>query len=198
MPTHSYVGTTTFTEVSRTTSKDNEGFDTVTVEKRGRAALLDAELNALYLGQPLNNEGLLALSQYSSTDSGPLATITLVYTGVANINRVNIDSELTPSSVKITTSSGEVVSFLYYAQSTTFSWVSQSQPRSPRYGRQPSTRYDPELLMAPSPPNFTGEIENRYEVRNALTQFQFSQIGNGPWTVVERWEERIEPLPAND
>jgi hypothetical protein len=198
MPTPKNLGDVAFREISRVEGVGSDGRSTVTIRRKGAASLIAAERAYLSALEFLPENPALLMESWSIDDSSPVITSEITFAGLTNENvgRVDISSRITQQTVKLTTSTGQEVSFRYSGQETTWTWraIGTSRPRSPRFGSAPRTRFSADELMAPDPPNYTGTVAGRYRVVSVLSGFEISQSGNEGWVCVESWEQRVEPL----
>lgn len=201
MPTPIGVGNTSFREISRSITVNRTTIDSMTVVRRGRAALLANDWNSFKVGSSDSVYTNMFLESKSFNEQGPIAEITLNYSGIASLNpQPEGESSITLQSVSLTTSEEENVTFSYFAQSTTTRWIEKGRlPLEPRYKGQPPTSIPTEQLFRPSPPNYNGSIANSYEPEQRLTSFTRTPIAssgnpaNSVWLVTETWETLISP-----
>lgn len=199
MPTPIGVGNTSFREVARAITVNRTTMDSMTVTLRGRSALLLTEWNSYAVGSRAAGYSNMFLESKSFTDQGPVAEITLNYSGLTSATpQAEGENSITLQSVSITTSEGESVTFSYFAQSTTHRWITfGSIPKEPRYKGQPPSSIPTEELFNPAPPNYNGSISGRYEPEQRLTSFTRTPIAssgspvNSVWLVTETWETMI-------
>jgi hypothetical protein len=196
MPTPTSIGNVAFREISRTEGTSSDGRYTITIRRKGAASNVDAERAYLSGLQFLPENPSMLADSWSIDDGGPVATSEIVFTGLSTerIARVDLSSRVTQQTVKLATDTGDEVSFVYFTQETTWTWNSTTQPRSPRFGRAPSTRFRADELLAPNPARYSGSVENQYRVVNSLVGFDIQGNDVSGWTATETWQQRVEPV----
>ena len=200
MPTPINVGTTSFRAVSIEETVSKSSMDSLTVTLKGAASGLSTELAMWTRGKIYPGYSTMFLESKSSVDRGPVAEITLNFSGFLETTAtenglIDVEDSISRQSVTLNTSDDENVSFQYYAQSTTARWIYRGadMPRSPRFKATVPSSIPTNYLFQPDPPNYTGSIAGRYDSNGRLPQFWRSSIAPGFWAVVEQWEILIEP-----
>lgn len=201
MLTPLYVGGTDFREIETNPVVNRDGLDSLTVTLKGRSTALSAESLKWRMGVTYPDYPSMFLQSRSTRDRGPLSEITLNFVGFIDQftaeNGLNeISDSITRQSVSLNTSDDETVNFQYFAQSTSYRWISRSifRPTFPKFRAIVPSTIPTNQLFAPSPPKFTGSISNRYTVAGRLAQFERTRIAPSVWAVVETWENLIEPV----
>lgn len=200
MPTPLGVGNTSFREVARAGVVNRQGMDSMTVTLRGKSTSLSATFDTYSRGEVDATESSMYLDTKSYEERGPVSDIILNYVGFLESTtgeaRYEIDDSITEQSVTLATDTGENVAFRYFAQSTTHRWIHRgsAKPTTPRYRGIVPSSLPTNQLFNPVPPNYTGSIAGRYEATGRLAQFQRTQVAPSVWTVVETWENIIEPI----
>lgn len=201
MPTPSSVGTTTFraTAIGETLSRN--GFDLLTVILRGASSGLAAELANWTRGRTYPGYPNMFLETRDSKDHGPVAEITLNFTGFLTSSAgaseiIDVTDDISRQSVTLTTDEDENVSFNFYAQVTTTRWMYRGEfmPIQPKYPGVVPSVIPTNILFQPDPPNYVGSIAGRYKGRGRMSQFSRQRLAPGVWGVVESWEVLIEPI----
>jgi hypothetical protein len=205
MPTPVSVGNTAFRVFSIDETISLDGLDTLTVVRRGAASGLAVERNAWRRGQKYPGYPNMYLQTINSVDRGPVVDVTLTFSGFINAldsnnGIVDISDDIAEESVTITTSTGENVTFRYFAQTTTTRWMSRGaqSPSRPRFPAVVPTSLPIGLLRQPNPPNYTGSKAGSYKLEGVLAGFQRVRLAPGVWAVVESWKNLVEPINPNE
>jgi hypothetical protein len=197
MPTPINLGNVAFREISRVEGVGSDGRATVTIRRKGAASLIASEKDYLSNLSFLPGDPSMIMESWSIDDSSPVIYSEATFSGLSRegASKVDVSSRITQQTVKLVTDAGIEVSFVYSAQETTWTWRARgsSQPRSPRFGSAPRTRFRADELLAPDPPNYEGSVEGKYRVVSRLSGFEISQAGGEGWICVETWEQRVEP-----
>lgn len=200
MPTPLYVGSTGFREVETNPVVNRTGLDTLSVTLKGKATDKATELAKWKPGVTYPGYPQMYLETHSTKDRGPIIEIQLSFTGFIDSyspeNGLNeIADSITRQSVSLNTTDDENVTFQYFAQSTSYRWISKSatRPTSPKFRAIVPTTIPTNQLFGPFPPKFTGSIASRYRVEGRLSQFERTRLAPTVWAVVETWENLIEP-----
>ena len=207
MPTAASRGTTSFRDFSVDSAKGFDGPDTLTVTRRGAVGTANAQLNAeLALwkrGAAHSTYKNMFLQTVSWQERGPVCDVVLNYLGFLDATDtdkgvIDITDDIAEESVTITTTTGENVSFRYFAQTATTRWISRSTtyPKRPKFPGVVPTSLPVGLLRQPNPPNFTGDIAGQYELEGVLAGFQRVRLAKTVWAVTETWKNLVEPKAA--
>jgi hypothetical protein len=143
------------------------------------------------------------LQTVSWQERGPVCDVILNYLGFLDATDtdkgvIDITDDIAEESVTITTTTGENVSFRYFAQTATTRWISRSTryPTKPKFPGVVPTSLPVGLLRQPNPPNFTGDIAGQYELEGVLAGFQRVRLAKTVWAVTETWKNLVEPKAA--
>ena len=194
------VGTTSFRAVSVDEGIARDGLDSLTVTLRGKATGLAVESALWTRGRTYPGYTSMYLQSKSTADRGPVAEIVLNFIGFIESSSlegglVDLDDGISLSSVRLNTDEDEDVTFSYYAQSSTWKWISRgpSKPEQPKFRAVVPSAINTSNLFSPYPPNYNGSIAGRSKNEGRLAQFQRTRLAPSVWSVVETWETLIVP-----
>lgn len=200
MPTPLTRGNVSFQEREVSRRKSRRGIDGLTVVLRGATSLLAAEEAKWTKGRTYPGYPTMFLEEVNVSDRGVVSDIELSFSGFlsppSGTGLVDQDQDISLSSVQLQSSGGENVSVNYYAQSTTFRWLSAVRPESPRFRNRLSVprAFPPGAIFNPSPPKFAGNLNTSYKVLARLSQFQISELSPRAFGVTETWSIEVEPV----
>ena len=206
MPAASYVGDTSFRELSRSEVVNKRSQDQLTYVIKGDLDDLAAE-TAIWtrgkVGTTIGYSNMYLQSKRTDTGNGSaFATITLNFEGYLSStlsNPISIDDTYTLQSTTLVSDeldddgNPQNVQCQYYGQQTTTRWMSYgaTAPTTPAYEGTVPGSIPTNTLFGHFPASYTGTLEKEYAQR--LAQFDRSEIADGVWAVSETWVIRIEP-----
>jgi len=200
MPTPLYVGSTGFREIETNPTVNRGGLDTLTVTLKGRVSDVPAELSKWRMGVTYPGYPNMYLESRSLQDKGPIVELSLNFTGFIDFfshegGLIGISDKITEQSVTLNTDEDENVTFAYFAQSTSYRWISKSltRPGAPKFRGIVPASFSAKLLFRSFPPNYKGSISGRYKLEGRLSEFTRDPLARGVWAVTETWENLVEP-----
>lgn len=201
MPTSISVDNVAFREVSVVEGVNFDGSDSLTVTLRGASTLLQAARDSYARYSNYSGYPNMYLISKQSTDRGPVSDLILNYAGY-------IDSDLPQEgllrssdstnlqSVELVSDEDENVTYSYYGQSSSYTWISRgaTKPSRPKFGISVPSSLPIGFLFNPSPPNFEGSTTSAYKQGARLSQFEISRITPTLYVVNEVWQFTVEPV----
>ena len=201
MATPTNIDDCSFRVVGQVWGVNFDGADTLTEIQRGAASLLSAADASFVRYSTHSTYTNMYLISKTVEDRGPVAQIVLEYIGVKesfspDSGLVSVVDDIMDSSVQLVSDQDENVSFKYFAQATTYTWISRSstQPTDAQYGFTAPTDIPTGFLYAPSPASYDGSFSSSYTINTRLNQFNVTRIVPSIWRVVETWKLVIEPV----
>lgn len=201
MATPTNIDDCSFRVVAQSWGVNFDGADTLTEVQKGAASFLTAADSSFVRFSTHTTYPNMYLINKTVEDRGPVAQITLQYIGVKesfspDSGLVSVVDDILDSSVQLVSDEEESVSFKYFAQATTYTWLSRSstQPTDAKYGFTAPTDIPTGYLYAPSPPSYNGSFASSYTINTRLNQFNVTRIVPSLWRVVETWKVIIDPV----